>query len=74
MAELILNHPKVVPQKQKLLDYDDKSRRTALHIAAFKSKEGEMLTLTLTRTPNPYPTPNPYLNPNPDPNQVRWWR
>jgi len=47
MAELILNHPKVVPQKQKLLDYDDKSRRTALHIAAFKSKEGEMVALML---------------------------
>jgi len=47
MAEFVLNHPKVTPQKQKLLDYDDKSRRTVLHIAAFKSKEGEMVALLL---------------------------
>jgi hypothetical protein len=47
MAELVLNHPKVSSQKQKLLDYDDKSRRTSLHIAAFKSKEGEMVALLL---------------------------
>jgi len=47
MAEMVLNHPKVVPQKQKLLEYDDKSRRTVLHIAAFKSKEGEMVALLL---------------------------
>jgi len=47
MAELVLKHPKASPQKQKLLDYYDKSRRTSLHIAAFKSKEGEMVALLL---------------------------
>ena len=47
VVELILAHPRVVPQKQKLVDAADRSRRTALHIASFKSKEGDMVTLLL---------------------------
>ena len=47
VVELILAHSRVVPQKQKLVDAADRSRRTALHIASFKSKEGEMVTLLL---------------------------
>ena len=60
------NPNQVASLKQRLIDYDDKSRRTALHIAAFKSREGEMVALTS-------PTPTPSLSPltlNPDPDQV----
>jgi ankyrin repeat protein/Ca2+-binding EF-hand superfamily protein len=50
-AEAILSHPRV--NKQRLIDAGDKSERTALHIASFKSKEGEMVTLLLRNGADP---------------------
>jgi ankyrin repeat protein len=47
VVELILTHPCVVPERKKLLSHSDKSRRTALHIASFKSAEGDMVSLLL---------------------------
>ena len=55
----ILLHPKVSPAdgstsiKKRLLNTTDKSKRTALHIAAFKSKEGEMVQLLLKHGADP---------------------
>jgi len=46
-AALILEHARVEPQKKRLLETIDKSKRTALHIASFKSREGEMVSLLL---------------------------
>ena len=46
-CQAILDHPRVVPQKQRLLDACDKSKRQALHIASFKSREGEVVELLL---------------------------
>ena len=52
-ARDILMHSKISPvdgsssKGKELLDSTDKSGRTALHIAAFKSKEGEMVQLLL---------------------------
>merc|ERR1740130_239658 len=53
ITELLLGHPKVVPQKARLMEYDDKSKRTALHIAAFKSRGGEMVALLLKHGADP---------------------
>ncbi len=47
ICQVILSHPRVVKQKRRLVDATDKSERTALHIASFKSKEGDMVTLLL---------------------------
>jgi len=46
-CQAILEHPRVVPQKQRLLDACDRSKRQALHIASFKSREGEVVELLL---------------------------
>ena len=44
----ILTHPATGRMgKKKLLEKTDKSKRTALHIASFKSKEGDMVKLLL---------------------------
>lgn len=46
-CQCILDHPRVTAQKQRLLDACDKSKRQALHIASFKSREGEVVELLL---------------------------
>lgn len=46
-CQTILEHPRVAPQKRRLLDASDKSKRQALHIASFKSREGEVVELLL---------------------------
>jgi len=43
----ILDNPRVREHKKTLLAFPDKSKRVALHIAAFKSREGEMVALLL---------------------------
>ena len=53
-AEIILSHPRVKTQKQRLIDTADKSNRTALHIASFKSKEGDMVTFLLRNGADPH--------------------
>ena len=59
VVEDILRHPKVSPAdgstsiKKQLLNTADKSKRTPLHIAAFKSKEGEMVQLLLKHGADP---------------------
>jgi len=53
VVEDILSHPKVTSQKKALLEYPDKSKRVALHIAAFKSKEGDMVSLLLKHGADP---------------------
>merc|ERR1719246_103549 len=53
ITELLLQHPKVSPQKARLMEYDDKCKRTALHVAAFKSREGKMVALLLKHGADP---------------------
>jgi len=52
-AETLLVHPRVLPQKQRLLDASDKNERTALHVASFKSEGGEMVALLLKHGADP---------------------
>jgi len=50
VVDLILNHPSVNHDKtllKKLLNHTDRSWRTALHIASFKSAEGDMVQCLL---------------------------
>jgi ankyrin repeat protein len=53
-VQLILNHPRVTSQRQQLIAAKDKSERAALHIAAFKSKEGEMVHYLLKNGADPH--------------------
>ena len=59
VARDLFGHSKISPAdgstsiKKRLLNTTDKSGRTALHIAAFKSKEGEMVQLLLAHGADP---------------------
>ena len=59
VARDLFGHSKISPAdgstsiKKRLLNTTDKSKRTALHIAAFKSKEGEMVQLLLKHGADP---------------------
>lgn len=56
VVEDLLSHPKVSKDKKELLERKDKSKRVALHIAAFKSKEGDMVALLLKHGADPTAT------------------